>query len=150
MFGMLLTARRPSRLGLCHFIRGPVWAGIASSIDPFYLTYKGAMNMKFPTRFIELAGEINTKMPQLVVGETRASPQPDSRKRPLMAQTSSSSAWPIKRTSMRHARKPVSGSDGVSAGRGGRSGLSRPICSGRIAPLTRGAWRFAGTRKALI
>jgi UDP-N-acetyl-D-glucosamine dehydrogenase len=37
-------------------------------IDPFYLTYK-AREYDVPTRFIELAGEINTKMPQLVVSK---------------------------------------------------------------------------------
>jgi len=35
-------------------------------IDPFYLTWK-AREYEFPTRFIELAGEINSTMPEHVV-----------------------------------------------------------------------------------
>ena len=37
-------------------------------IDPFYLTWK-AREYDFPTRFIELAGEINTNMPYFVINK---------------------------------------------------------------------------------
>ena len=55
--------------GFMPFYPGPGLGGHCIPIDPFYLTYK-AREYGVPTRFIELAGEINTKMPQLVVGKT--------------------------------------------------------------------------------
>ena len=55
--------------GFMPFYPGPGLGGHCIPIDPFYLTYK-AREYEVPTRFIELAGEINTKMPQLVVGKT--------------------------------------------------------------------------------
>lgn len=55
--------------GFMPFYPGPGLGGHCIPIDPFYLTYK-AREYGVPTRFIELAGEINTNMPQLVVGKT--------------------------------------------------------------------------------
>ena len=55
--------------GFMPFYPGPGLGGHCIPIDPFYLTYK-AREYDVPTRFIELAGEINTKMPQLVVTKT--------------------------------------------------------------------------------
>ena len=52
--------------GFMPFYPGPGLGGHCIPIDPFYLTYK-AREFDVPTRFIELAGEINTKMPLLVV-----------------------------------------------------------------------------------
>jgi UDP-N-acetyl-D-glucosamine dehydrogenase len=54
--------------GFMPFYPGPGLGGHCIPIDPFYLTYK-AREYGVPTRFIELAGEINTKMPQLVVSK---------------------------------------------------------------------------------
>lgn len=54
--------------GFMPFYPGPGLGGHCIPIDPFYLTYK-AREYDVPTRFIELAGEINTKMPQLVVSK---------------------------------------------------------------------------------
>ena len=54
--------------GYMPFYPGPGLGGHCIPIDPFYLTYK-AREYDVPTRFIELAGEINTKMPQLVVAK---------------------------------------------------------------------------------
>jgi UDP-N-acetyl-D-glucosamine dehydrogenase len=48
------------------FYPGPGWGGHCIPIDPFYLTWK-AREYGQHTRFIELAGEINTQMPQHVV-----------------------------------------------------------------------------------
>ncbi|NDF92397.1 MAG: nucleotide sugar dehydrogenase, partial [Betaproteobacteria bacterium] len=45
---------------------GPGLGGHCIPIDPFYLTWK-AREYGHPTRFIELAGEINTAMPEFVV-----------------------------------------------------------------------------------
>jgi UDP-N-acetyl-D-glucosamine dehydrogenase len=48
------------------FYPGPGLGGHCLPIDPFYLTWK-AREFGIPTRFIELAGEINTSMPARVV-----------------------------------------------------------------------------------
>jgi UDP-N-acetyl-D-glucosamine dehydrogenase len=48
------------------FYPGPGLGGHCIPIDPFYLTWK-AREFGQNTRFIELAGEINTAMPQYVV-----------------------------------------------------------------------------------
>ena len=55
--------------GYMPFYPGPGLGGHCIPIDPFYLTYK-AREYDVPTRFIELAGEINTQMPQLIVSKT--------------------------------------------------------------------------------
>ena len=47
---------------------GPGLGGHCIPIDPFYLTYK-AREYGVATRFIELAGEINTNMPRIVVSK---------------------------------------------------------------------------------
>jgi len=52
--------------GFMPFYPGPGLGGHCIPIDPFYLTWK-AREVEAPTRFIELAGEINTNMPRHVV-----------------------------------------------------------------------------------
>ena len=52
--------------GFMPFYPGPGLGGHCIPIDPFYLTWK-AREFGQSTRFIELAGEINTKMPEYVV-----------------------------------------------------------------------------------
>lgn len=52
--------------GFMPFYPGPGLGGHCIPIDPFYLTWK-AREFDAPTRFIELAGEINTAMPRHVV-----------------------------------------------------------------------------------
>src|SRR4029077_15893172 len=49
----------------------PGLGGHCIPIDPFYLTWK-AREFGHSTRFIELAGEINTAMPRYVVEQTAA------------------------------------------------------------------------------
>jgi UDP-N-acetyl-D-glucosamine dehydrogenase len=51
------------------FYPGPGLGGHCIPIDPFYLTWK-AREFEFQTKFIELAGEINTAMPYHVVERT--------------------------------------------------------------------------------
>ncbi|MEE8271458.1 MAG: UDP binding domain-containing protein, partial [Alphaproteobacteria bacterium] len=53
---------------LAGFYPGPGLGGHCIPIDPFYLTWK-AREHEIPTRFIELAGEINTAMPRYVVDQ---------------------------------------------------------------------------------
>lgn len=54
--------------GFMPFYPGPGLGGHCIPIDPFYLSYI-ARAYEVPTRFIELAGEINTRMPSLVVNK---------------------------------------------------------------------------------
>jgi UDP-N-acetyl-D-glucosamine dehydrogenase len=52
--------------GFQAFYPGPGLGGHCIPIDPFYLSWK-AKQFDFRTRFIELAGEINTAMPYFVI-----------------------------------------------------------------------------------
>ncbi len=52
--------------GYMPFYPGPGWGGHCIPIDPFYLAWK-ARGVGLPSRFIELAGEINAEMPERVV-----------------------------------------------------------------------------------
>ncbi|MBF0317172.1 MAG: nucleotide sugar dehydrogenase [Nitrospirae bacterium] len=62
----VIDAARTKPFGFQAFYPGPGLGGHCIPIDPFYLTWK-ARQYDFPTRFIELAGEINTHMPFFVV-----------------------------------------------------------------------------------
>lgn len=64
---ILAAATKP--FGFQPFYPGPGLGGHCIPIDPFYLTWK-ARQYDFPTRFIELAGQINTSMPDYVVNRT--------------------------------------------------------------------------------
>ena len=57
--------------GFMPFYPGPGLGGHCIPVDPFYLSWK-AHEYDFSTRFIELAGEINTSMPYHVVNEIAA------------------------------------------------------------------------------
>ena len=56
--------------GYMPFYPGPGLGGHCIPIDPFYLTWR-ARQFDVPTRFIELAGEINTNMPRHVIDRLR-------------------------------------------------------------------------------
>ncbi|HSW47438.1 MAG TPA: nucleotide sugar dehydrogenase [Phycisphaerae bacterium] len=62
----VIEAARTKPFGFQAFYPGPGLGGHCIPIDPFYLTWK-AREFGMPTRFIELAGEINTSMPEFVV-----------------------------------------------------------------------------------
>jgi UDP-N-acetyl-D-glucosamine dehydrogenase len=66
MFGKLSAAASTKPFGFNAFYPGPGLGGHCIPIDPFYLTWK-AREFEVNTRFIELAGEINTYMPYYVV-----------------------------------------------------------------------------------
>lgn len=57
--------------GFMPFYPGPGLGGHCIPVDPFYLSWK-AREYDFATRFIELAGEINTAMPYHVVNGVTA------------------------------------------------------------------------------
>lgn len=62
----VIEAAKTKPFGFQAFYPGPGLGGHCIPIDPFYLTWK-AREYEFITRFIELAGEINTSMPDYVV-----------------------------------------------------------------------------------
>ena len=61
----VIEAARTKPFGFMPFYPGPGLGGHCIPIDPFYLTWK-AREFDQHTRFIELAGEINTLMPEHV------------------------------------------------------------------------------------
>jgi UDP-N-acetyl-D-glucosamine dehydrogenase len=62
----VIDAASTKPFGFMPFYPGPGLGGHCIPIDPFYLTYK-AREYDFQTRFIELAGEVNTQMPYHVI-----------------------------------------------------------------------------------
>lgn len=62
----VIEAAKTKPFGFTAFYPGPGLGGHCIPIDPFYLTWK-AREYDFPTRFIELAGEINSAMPEHIV-----------------------------------------------------------------------------------
>ncbi len=62
----VIDAAKTKPFGFMPFYPGPGLGGHCIPIDPFYLTWK-AREFDVTTRFIELAGEINTAMPHWVV-----------------------------------------------------------------------------------
>jgi UDP-N-acetyl-D-glucosamine dehydrogenase len=62
----VIEAAKTKPFGFQAFYPGPGLGGHCIPIDPFYLTWK-AREYGFHTKFIELAGEINTHMPYYVV-----------------------------------------------------------------------------------
>jgi len=64
----VIGAAKTKPFGYMPFYPGPGLGGHCIPIDPFYLTWK-AREFEMNTRFIELAGEINTSMPFWVVNK---------------------------------------------------------------------------------
>jgi UDP-N-acetyl-D-glucosamine dehydrogenase len=64
----VIEASSTKPFGFMPFYPGPGLGGHCIPIDPFYLSWK-AKEYDFNTRFIELAGEINTGMPNYVVSK---------------------------------------------------------------------------------
>ena len=64
----VIEAAKSKPFGYMPFYPGPGLGGHCIPIDPFYLTWK-AREYEISTRFIELAGEINTSMPRYVLGK---------------------------------------------------------------------------------
>ncbi len=62
----VINAAKTKPFGFMAFYPGPGLGGHCIPIDPFYLTWK-AREYGQNTRFIELAGEVNTSMPEYVI-----------------------------------------------------------------------------------
>jgi len=67
----VIDAAKTKPFGFQAFYPGPGLGGHCIPIDPFYLSWK-AKQFDFHTRFIELAGEVNTAMPYYVIEQTTA------------------------------------------------------------------------------
>lgn len=76
----VIEAAKTKPFGFMPFYPGPGLGGHCIPIDPFYLTWK-AREYGQSTRFIELAGEVNTSMPNYVV--SRAADALNSRRKAL-------------------------------------------------------------------
>lgn len=76
----VIEAAKTKPFGFSAFYPGPGLGGHCIPVDPFYLSWK-AREFEFTTRFIELAGEINTAMPDHVVEGVAAAL--DQRGKPL-------------------------------------------------------------------
>lgn len=66
----VVDAAKTKPFGYMPFYPGPGVGGHCIPIDPFYLTWK-SREFGVPTRFIELAGEINAAMPSYVIKKLR-------------------------------------------------------------------------------
>ncbi len=64
----VIDAAKTKPFGYMPFYPGPGLGGHCIPIDPFYLTWK-SREFELPTRFIELAGEINSAMPRYVISK---------------------------------------------------------------------------------
>jgi UDP-N-acetyl-D-glucosamine dehydrogenase len=64
----VIEAAKTKPFGFMPFYPGPGLGGHCIPLDPFYLSWKAAEHGQW-ARFIELAGEINTRMPRYVVGK---------------------------------------------------------------------------------
>jgi UDP-N-acetyl-D-glucosamine dehydrogenase len=62
----IINAAATKPFGFQAFYPGPGLGGHCIPIDPFYLSWK-AKEVDFSTRFIDLAGEINTSMPYHII-----------------------------------------------------------------------------------
>lgn len=67
----VIEAAKTKPFGFQAFYPGPGLGGHCIPIDPFYLSWK-AKQFDFRTRFIELAGEVNTAMPYFVIDQIAA------------------------------------------------------------------------------
>src|SRR5262249_23156011 len=64
----VIDAAKTKPFGFQAFYPGPGLGGHCIPVDPFYLTWV-ARKYGLTTRFIELAGEVNTRMPEFVVSK---------------------------------------------------------------------------------
>ncbi len=74
----VLDAASTKPFGFMRFNPGPGWGGHCIPIDPFYLAWKARAH-GLTTRFIELAGEINTEMTRHVIDKLQSALNEDRR-----------------------------------------------------------------------
>ena len=76
----IIDAAATKPFGFMPFYPGPGLGGHCIPVDPHYLSWK-LKALNFQARFIELAGEINTRMPQVVV--ERVASALNARRKPI-------------------------------------------------------------------
>ncbi len=76
----VVDAAATKPFGFMPFYPGPGLGGHCIPIDPFYLSWK-AKQSGFDSRFIELAGQVNSAMPHFVVEQDRRRAQRAPRSR---------------------------------------------------------------------
>ncbi len=113
----VIDAAKTKPFGFQAFYPGPGLGGHCIPIDPFYLTWV-ARKHGMTTRFIELAGEINTGMPQYVVH--RADRGAERARQAGEGQQDLHPGRGVQEGRGRSARKPVVRADGA-AGRARRA-----------------------------
>ena len=117
----VIDAAKTKPFGFQAFYPGPgARAGTASRSIPFYLTWL-ARKQGLPTRFIELAGEINSRMPEYVV--TRLAEALNDVEQADQRQPDLPPGDGLQERRRRSARKPVVRADGM---------LLRPRCQGDL------------------
>ena len=119
----VIEAAKTKPFGFQAFYPGPGLGGHCIPIDPFYLSWI-ARKYHTPTRFIELAGEINTAMPSLRRLEGHRRPQ-----RPRQAAPGEQGPAPghgLQERRRRPARVARLRADGLVARQGRRRRLQRP------------------------
>ena len=100
----VINAAKTKPFGFMPFYPGPGLGGHCIPIDPFYLTWK-AREYGQNTRFIELAGEINTAMPHYVVNRVAEALNAAAQSRSTAA-ASCCSVWLTSRMWMTRANRP--------------------------------------------
>src|SRR3954462_10448974 len=135
----VIEAASTKPFGFMKFLPGPGLGGHCIPIDPHYLAWK-MRGLNYKTRFIDLAGELNTEMPLFWV---RKVGRPSTcRGAPSAGPRSWSSAWPtsgISTTSGR-ARRSTSSASWRDRGRGSPITTRTSPASPRTATTT-GRWR---------
>ena len=123
----VIDAAKTKPFGFMPFYPGPGLGGHCIPIDPFYLTWK-AREYDIATRFIELAGEINTRMPHYVV--ERLVEALDRRLgKGLSGSRDPGHRHRLQEERRRHAREPVAEADRADRGARRKRRLPRPVSS---------------------
>ena len=110
----IIDAAKTKPFGYMPFYPGPGLGGHCIPIDPYYLAWK-SREFDVPTRFIELAGEINTQMPFYVVRRLEEALDRSA------AMALSSAQDPFDRPCLqeerrRHPREPLAEAPGIDGG----------------------------------
>ena len=128
----VIDAAKTKPFGFQAFYPGPGLGGHCIPIDPFYLTWL-ARKHGMTTRFIELAGEINTRMPEYVIGRTMDAL--NERRQAGAGQQDLRAGRGLQEGRRRSARKPVVRADGAAAGQRRRSSATTIRTSRPCPPM---------------
>ena len=118
--------RRHQAVRLHAFKPGPGMGGHCLPVDPFYLAWR-AREFDMQTEFIELAGEVNQRMPYFCVERDRAGAQRPREGRARLARRRSS-ASPTSPASATCASRPALRSSGCCASRAPSSSTTTTSC----------------------